>query len=257
MNYMSNMLFTFKDWLIPNSSTLPKGGGLFSVTHIVMIVLMFLWIVGTFLLFAKRHSLAHKVVTFCCYFMMFSRTFRIVFETIVGTNTFVEMWPWHLCHVMAYVFPIFYLTKTKKFFTPIVIVTFFGGVLTFLFGNYYAYKIPTFFDIESMILHFMMFTVVVGVVATKYISIELKNLWQVPIVLILVIANASLGNYLCPNKNFLFLRENALPFDLFPGYSHYYTYSVLVFIIAVVVMIPVLVIHYIKKKKSYKYEIIG
>lgn len=254
---MSNMLFTFKDWAIANDSALPKGGGLFSATHIAMIVLMVVWIVGTFILFAKYRNLALKIVTFCCYFMMFSRSFRMIFEIVVGTNTVIEMMPWHLCHVMAFVFPIFYLTHTKKFFTPIVIVTFFGGVLTFLFGNYYVYKIFTFFDIESLLLHFMMFTVVVGVVATRYITIELKNLWQCVVVLALVVANASLGNYLCPNKNFLFLKENGLPFNLFPGHSHLYTYAILVLVITILVVSPILIIKLIKRKKSYKYEVIG
>lgn len=254
---MSNMLYTFKDWLIANDSVLPKGGGLFSTPHIIMILLMALWIVGTYILFSKYRNLAHKVITFCCYFMMFSRLFRIVFEVVVGTNTFVEMWPWHLCHVMAFAFPAFYLTKTKNFFTPIVIVTFFGGTLTFLFGDYYVYSIFTFFDIESLLLHLMMFTVVVGVIATRYITLELKNLWQVPIVLAFVIINASIGNYLCPDKNFLFLKENGLPFNLFPGHSHLYTYTILVLVIAIIVIVPILIINHIRKKKDSIYYVIG
>ena len=98
----------------------------------------------------------------------------------------------------------------------------------------------------------MMFTVVVGVVATRYITIELKNLWQCVVVLALVVANASLGNYLCPNKNFLFLKENGLPFNLFPGHSHLYTYAILVLVITILVVTPILIIKLIKKMQDHK-----
>lgn len=252
---MSNMLFTFTDWVLAHD-TLPKGQGLFSATHIVLIVLLAAWVVISYLIFRKYKSFALKLTTFLCYFMVVSRLFRMGLLYFSKENTFVEVLPWHLCHLMSFVFPLFYLTKTKKFFLPVIIATFFGGILTFLFGDYYVFAFPSFLDIESILLHFMMVTVVTACISTGYFKIELKDTWQVPIVLILIAANACLGNLLCPDQNFLFLRENGLPFNLFPGLHFYFTYAVLVLVITIIVYAP-LIIFTLKRKKKYKYEVIG
>lgn len=252
----STMLFTFYDWLIADSS-LPKGSGLYCPTHIVLIFILFGWIVASFFIFKKYKNFAFKLTKFLCWFMVISRIFRMCLLFFTKTNTLVEVLPWHLCHLMAFIFPLFYLTKTKKFFLPILCVTFFGGILTFVFGDYYQYSIFTFLDIESILLHFMMVTVVTSCVATGYFEIKLKETWQIPIILVLLIAHASLGNYFCKDQNFLFLRENGLPFNLFPGHSHLYTYIILVLFLTTITIVPLLIIQYFKNKHKYKYYVIG
>lgn len=253
---MSIFLYKFKDWFLSNEYALPRGEGLFCVRHIIMLLLMFVWIVASYVIFSKHKNFAVKFTKFTCYFMVFSRVFRMVLETVTKVSLFIEVLPWHLCHIMAFVFPIMYLTNTKKFMFPILVVTFFGGLLTFMFGNYYKFEMFTFFDIESILLHFMMSAVVVSVIATNYYTLNLKHVYQVPIVLTLIILNACLGNYLCPNKNFLFLKENALPFNLFPNYSHLYTYAVVVLIIFIITFFPLLFISRYKTKKQQIYYVI-
>lgn len=250
-------LFTFTDWLLANEDELPKGKGIFCAMHIIFIVIMCLWIIGSFFLFRKYKTFAHKLTVFLCYFMMISRVGRMILLWATGTESFVEVWPWHLCHAMAFAFPAFYLTNTKKFFFPILVITFFGGLLTFIFGDYYHFGIFTFLDIESILLHFMMSTVVVSAIATKHFEIKLKESWQIPVVLALVIINASIGNLLCPTKNYLFLRENGLPFNLFPGHSHLYTYAILVLVLIIITYTPLFIINHFKNKKENKYYVIG
>ena len=102
-----------------------------------------------------------------------------------------------------------------------------------------------------------MVTVVTSCVATGYFEINLKETWQIPIMLVLLIAHASLGNYFCKDQNFLFLRENGLPFNLFPGHSHLYTYIILVLFLTTITIVPLLIIQYFKNKHKYKYYVIG
>ena len=249
-------LLTFYDWVFANADALPAGPGLFSTPHIIFIILMGLWIILSSYLFYKHPKFALKLTTFLCYFMMISRLFRMFLLWLSGTATFFEVLPWHLCHLMSFVFPIFYLTKTKKFFFPILVVTFFGGILTFIFGNYYQFQYFTFLDIESILLHFMMSTVVVACIASGYYKINLKDSWQIPIMLVLLIIHASLGNLICKTTNFLFLRENGLPFNLFPGYTFYYTYAIVVLVLFVLTYTPLLIIQ-LRKRKKPKYEVIG
>lgn len=249
-------LYSFNDWLF-GSDSLPKGGGLYCPTHIILMIVMAGWIVGSYFLFKKYKNFAYSLTKVLCWFMIISRILRMCLLFFSKVNTFVEVLPWHLCHLMAFVFPLFYLTKTKKFFLPILCVTFFGGILTFAFGSYYQYQIFTFLDIESILLHFMMVTVVTSCIATGYYKINLKASWQIPIMLAFLIGHASLGNYLCKDQNFLFLKHNGLPFNLFPNHSHIYTYIILVLFLTIVTYTPLLILAYAKHKKQYKYYVIG
>lgn len=259
---MSLLNFTFYDWLLAHDN-LPLGKGLFCTMHIILMVLLFTWVVVSYLIFVKYKTFALKFTTFLCWFMVISRLFRMILLAATKTNTVVEVLPWHLCHLMSFVFPLFYLTKTKKCFLPVLLCTFFGGILTFMFGDYYHFAFFTFLDIESILLHFMMVSVVTACVATGYFKLQLKEFWQAPIGLLLIVANASLGNYLCPGQNYLFLKENGLPFKLFPGHSFMYTYFILILVITIIVLVPVLVFDLKSRKKGctrngkYKYEVIG
>lgn len=243
----NTLLYSFYDWLLANEQALPKGRGLFSPIHIALIIFMCVCIVAFYYIFKKYKSFALKLTTILCYIMFISRLFRMGLLWLTGTNNFLQILPWHLCHVMAFAFPAFYLTKTKRFFPALVSVTFYGGLLTFIFGDYYAFEIFTFLDIESILLHFMMIAVSVACVATGYIKINIKNSWQVLVALGLLVANASVGNYLNRGENYLFLKENGLPFNFFSGHSHIYTYFILVITLFLITYLP-LIIMYLKTK---------
>lgn len=248
---MHTLLYSFSDWMLANEKTLPKGDGLFSVLHIVLLVALLASTIA-FYLFSKKYKKASlKITTVLCYIMIVSRLFRMILLWATHTNTFVEILPWHLCHVMAFVFPAFYLTKTKKFFLPILAVTFYGGLLTFIFGNYYAFKVFTFLDLESILLHFIMMFVSVSCIATGYFKVQLKELWQTLVVLVLLLAHATLGNLLCKGQNFLFLKENGLPFNLFPAH-HIFTYFVLVAFLYFITYLPIIL--YLYKNKPEKFN---
>ena len=119
------MLNNFYGWLIEEGD-LGVGPGLWCPLHIILMVSLFLWIVACWIVFARHKEFGLKVTKIVCYVMMFFRIARMLLLMITGKETVVQALPWHLCHIMAIVFPLFFLTKTKKFFLPIVCVTFFG-----------------------------------------------------------------------------------------------------------------------------------
>ena len=162
---------------------------------------------------------------------------------------------------MSFVFPAFFLTKTKKFFLPALVVTFFGGILTFIFGDYYYLSTLSFLHYESLLLHFIMPTVVIACIASGYFKVQVKEFWQAFVGIILLAGWSMIGNSLIDGANYLYLMENGLPFDLFSfmnwQYSYLLTYAVLVFVIAVISITPFYVYEKIKKKNSDKnFEII-
>ncbi|MBE7076198.1 MAG: hypothetical protein E7375_03970 [Clostridiales bacterium] len=254
---MLNSIFTFYDWLIENGEVMGSGPGLWCPLHITLIVILTGWLVCCWFICKKYKKFALIMTTVICYFMVFFRIFRMSLLYFSGSQTFVEVLPWHLCHVMSFVFPAFFLTNTKKFFLPVLVVTFFGGILTFIFGDYYYLSTLSFLHYESLLLHFLMPTVVIACIASGYFKVRVKDFWQAFIGLGLLAAWSMLGNTLVEGANFLFLMENGLPFNLFPGHSHLYTYAILVILIAIVSISPFYIYEKFKKKKEDKaFEII-
>ena len=251
---MLNAIFTFYDWLIENANALGDGPGLWCPLHITLICVLSCWLIACWFIFKKYKSFALKFTAVLCWVLLFFRIFRMALLFFSGTQTFVEMLPWHLCHVMSFVFPLFFLTKTKKFFLPVLVVTFFGGILTFLFGDYYYLSTLSFLHLESLLLHFVMPTVVIACISSGYFKVRVKDFWQAFVGVVMLGLWSMLGNSLIDGANYLYLMENGLPFDLFAflnwKYSYTLTYVVLVGIIALVSILPFYIYEKIKKKKT-------
>lgn len=244
------LLFTFYDWLIENKEAFGDGPGLWCPLHITLMVLLALWITF-FWFFSKKHpKTVLKITTILSYILIFSRLFRMGLLYFSRKQTLLEVLPWHLCHVMSFVFPIMYLTKTKKFFLGVLVVTFFGGILTFIFGDYYYLSTLSFLHYESLFLHFAMPTVVVACVASGYFKVRVKDFWQAYVTLFLLCGWSMIANLTIDGANYLYLMENGLPFNLFPNAHHIFTYLILILIISVVTISPFAIYEHIKKKRE-------
>lgn len=252
---------TFYDWLIENDEVMGDGPGLWCPLHICLMVGLGLWLVCAFFLFKKYKNFALKLTTALCFVMIFFRIFRMALLYFSTKQTFVEILPWHLCHLMSFVFPLFFLLKIKKGFLAVLVVTFFGGILTFIFGDYYYLSTLSFLHYESLLLHFIMPTVVIACIASGYFKVRVKDFWQAFLGIFLIACWSMIGNLLVEDANFLYLMENGLPFDIFAfmnwRYSYLLDYAILVSVIAVVSILPFYIYDKVKKKKSDKsFEII-
>ncbi len=259
---MLNAVFGFYDWLIENADVMGDGPGLWCPLHITLMVLLAAWLVVCWFLCKKYEKFALRMTFVLSIVMISFRVFRMALLYFSGTQTIIEILPWHLCHVMSFVFPIFFFTKTKKFFLPVLIVTFFGGILTFIFGDYYYLSTLSFLHYESLLLHFMMPTVVIACIASGYFKVRLKDFWQGFVGIFLLACWSMIGNSLIEGANYLYLMENGLPFDLFAflnwDYSYVFTYAVLIFVIFLVSYIPFYIYerHAKKKNADRSFEII-
>lgn len=257
---MLNAVFSFYDWLIENADVMGDGPGLWCPLHITLMCLLAAWLVSCWFICKKHKGFAMKMTKVLCWMMLGFRLFRMALLFFSGTQTFIEILPWHLCHVMSFVFPIFFLTKTKKFFLPVLVVTFFGGILTFIFGDYYYLSTLSFLHYESLLLHFMMPTVVIACIASGYFKVRVKEFWQAFVGIFLLAGWSMIGNSVIEDANYLYLMGNGLPFDLFAfinwDYSYLLTYAVLVLIIAIISISPFYIYEKIKKKnKDNSFEI--
>lgn len=258
---MLNAVFSFYDWLIENAEVMGDGPGLWCGLHIFLMALLGGWLIACWFICRKYKKFALKMTTVLCFVMLFFRLFRMCLLFFSGTQTFIEILPWHLCHVMSFVFPIFYLTKTKKFFLPVLVVTFFGGILTFIFGDYYYLSTLSFLHYESLLLHFVMPTVVIACIASGYFKVRVKDFWQAYIGVALLVCWSMIGNTLVDGANYLFLMKNGFPFDMFAflnwEYSYTLGYAVLVIVASFITITPFYLYERSQKRKEDKsFEII-
>ena len=245
---------TFLDWLTKNyEGKAGAGGGLFCSLHICLMVILALSIITFGVVFFKYKKFAYKFCFVLCFFMIIFRLMRMLLELFVMNKPILEVLPWQLCHILAFVFPLYYFTKAKFFATPVLFLTFFGGVLTFVFGNYYEYNQFSFLDIESIMLHFAMPIVSLGAIISGRLKFKLSRFWwQLPITLAVLFGYATLANYLVPGHNYMYIEENGLPFNLFGTASHIYTYMVVAVVLMLVFMLPFVIGKIIKLKRTKK-----
>lgn len=235
-----------KEWFNGNRVGHLQGGGLFSTLHIVLIVIFFLIIIANYIISKKNHKYASIVIYACCIIMPISRITRMIMEVSFGLKTPVEILPFHLCHLMSFVIPLTYCIKFKKAYPCVMFYGFLGGVMTFLFGDYYKYNILNFYDIESIILHIMLAMVATSSLAKGDFKFAPNNIYLIPIFLALLCGWASIGNYLC-DANYMYIRENGLPFKLLPG-PFILTYFLIAAIIFFLMYLPFIIKHYRNKK---------
>lgn len=246
---MSKMLVSFYDWLIANPEAFEKGPGLFCGLHIALIVFLAAWLIGSYFLFRRFPKFTKGAILGMCIYMVVARVFRMILLVATGVNTWVEVLPFHLCHIMSFLLPLCVFCKWKKPLPAFLLYAFFGGVLTFIFGDYYKYNMLTFLDIESIILHIILPTVGVAFVAIKEVHMTILDMIIIPIMLICLVCWAELGNMLL-GTNFMYIRENGLPFNMFPGAHFLWTYFVFLIIALASIYIPVLIVHHKNKKKT-------
>lgn len=237
---------SIKEWFNGNRVNHLPGGGLFSSLHLVLIALFFLITIINFIISKKNHKYASIVILICCIIMPISRLTRMIMELSFSLKSPIEIIPFHLCHVMALVIPIVYFAKFKKAYPCVMFYGFLGGVMTFLFGDYYAYKVLNFYDIESIVLHIMLTLTATSSLAKKDFKFESNNIHYVIIFLLLLCGWASIGNYLT-NSNYMYIKENGLPFTLLPGHF-LFTYLFIAFVVFSLMYLPS-IIKYFKNKK--------
>lgn len=235
-----------QEWFNGNRSNQTLGGGLFSSLHLILIALFFILIIVNFIISKKNHKYASIIIFVCCIVMPISRIIRMIMEVSFSLKTPIEILPFHLCHLMSFIIPLVYFIKFKKAYPCVMFYGFLGGFMTFLFGNYYAYNVLNFYDIESIILHTMLALTATSSLAKGDFSFKSNNIHYIIIFLLLLCCWASVGNYLT-NSNYMYIKENGLPFKLLPGHF-LLTYLLIAFIVFSLMYLPSIIKHFKNKK---------
>lgn len=242
------MLNAITDWFTGSRDNHLPGKGLFSPLHIILIILFFAIIIFNIIYSRKNNKYADKVVLICCIVMPISRLIRMIMEVCFGLKQPLEALPFHLCHIMSFVIPIVYFTQWKKAFPCVMFYGMLGGVMTFLFGDYYAYNVLNFYDIESIILHVMLALTATSSFMKGDFKFTASNIYLIPIFMLILACWAEFGNTLF-GTNFMYIRENGLPFTIIPGH-HLFTYALIAVLIFSLMYLPFIIKHMKSKNKN-------
>lgn len=243
-------LATFIDWLTENLDAFGKGKGLFCSTHIILMVILGIWLISFIFIAFRYPNFAKKFGAVLAILMSTLRIIRMIVQVASGKYTFIEALPWHLCHIMCFALTVIYFIKPTRFSLPILCFSVLGGVMTFIFGDYYYTNVLTFYMIESIILHFCLPTVTICYIASRKPKYTWKSIIEVPIFLAILCGWASIGNAIFPEQNFMYLKKSGLPFNLFGDAHFMWTYLVIAIILVGLVTITYFIIKSIKKRKN-------
>lgn len=243
-------LASFLDWLTENKDAYEPGKGLFCTAHIILMIIMAAWLISFIFIAFKHPKFAKKLGAVLAIAMSALRIIRMIVQVASGKYTFIEALPWHLCHIMCFALTIIYFIKPTRFSLPILCFSVLGGVMTFIFGDYYYVNAITFYMIESIFLHFCLPTITICYIASRKPKYTWKSIIEVPIFLAILCGWASIGNAIFPEQNFMYLRKSGLPFNFFGDAHFMWTYLIIAIILVGLVAATYFVIKAIKKHKN-------
>lgn len=236
-----------KEYLI---ELLGKGEGAFGYRHFIWIGLSIILGIVLYQLFKKYNKAGKYFIIISSIALLTYRTINQTYRAIAGLeNPWYAAFPFHLCTVMTFVIPIVCLCKLDKLKSAVYGAGIMGGSITILFGEYFDYKFMTLGNLEGMIAHMLLIYIPLADVAINNFHFEIKDVWKNTVCMLACCLWATLGNLVIfkgYNKNFMYLRKNALPFDT-P--IHFFFIYILIYIVFALIIygIPTL---YRKHKKA-------
>ena len=143
---------------------------------------------------------------------------------------------------------IVYFDYLRVFATIAVIVIHVASQKWSEFGvKSFEWNVLNFYDIESIILHVMLALTATSSFMKGDFKFTASNIYLIPIFMLILACWAEFGNTLF-GTNFMYIRENGLPFTIIPGH-HLFTYALIAVLIFSLMYLP-FIIKYIKSKNK-------
>jgi uncharacterized membrane protein YwaF len=192
------------------------GEGSFGIRHFLWMGLVIL--LGFLLYrFFKKYPVAGKKYVLIMAFLLF--TTRLIHQFVRGAIgvevPWTEAFPFHMCTVLTFVLPIVALFDIKVLKTPVYVLSIMGGIITILLGDYFDSRFMNFGALEGMSAHTLLILIPIVEIAIGRFSINFKESWKVILGILILMGWATLANevfFKDYNPNYMYLRENALPF---------------------------------------------
>ena len=208
------------------------GEGEYGWRHLVWIGLVICFGIVGFIYFQKHPKTEKKVVLTLVISLFLVRFSHQTIRAIIGAEVpWTRAFPFHMCTVLTFLLPLTIIFQWNKIKTPVYVLSIMGGVITLLIGDYFSDKFMTFSTLEGMSAHTILILVPIFEVASKRFSLDIKNAWQVIVGILVLMIWATIANevfFVNYDPNYMYLKENALPFG---DEKTFFIYYVIIFFV--------------------------
>lgn len=202
------------------------GEGSYGWRHFLWIVFVIVFGIIGYLYFKKHPQQERKVVLIMVISLFIVRLTNQTVRAIIGVEVpWTKAFPFHMCTVLTFLLPLTVFFRWNKIKTAVYVLSMMGGIITLLIGDYFSDRFMTFFTLEGMSAHTILIFVPIFEVAAKKFDLAWKNSWQVIVGILILMGWATLANevfFVGTDPNYMYLKENALPFGNEKTFFFYY-----------------------------------
>ena len=142
-----------------------------------------------------------------------------IIKTIVGYSLphGRDLIPGQMCTILIYLLPLMIIFDWKKIRTPVCVLSMMGAIMTMLINDYFNSRFMSFYTLEGMWAHTMLFVIPIAMIGLGELKLEVKKVWQVIVTMLIMIGWATLLNKVVLKKyeaNYFYLERNKLPGNL-------------------------------------------
>lgn len=230
LEWLKKFFFYFNDNGYVSTFSDGLGEGAFGYRHLIWGLLVIILSVGGYLFFKKYPLKEKKVVLFLIISLFTVRLFHQTTRAIIGAESpWTQAFPFHMCTVLTFLLPLTVFFHWDKIKTPVYVLSIMGGVITLLMGDYFSDQFLTFWTLEGMSAHTILILVPIYEIAAQRFNLDIKKSWEVLVGILVLMAWATLANevfYADLNANYMYLKENALPFG---NDQNFFLFYILIF----------------------------
>ncbi len=171
--------------------------------------------------------------------MLVVRIILQIVKTIVGNSLphGRDLIPGQMCTILIYLLPLTILFNWKKIDTPVYVLSMMGGIMTFMINDYFNSRFISFYAIEGMYAHAMLFIIPIAMMGLGEFKLEWKKIWQVIVMMLIMIAWATFLNkvvFKAYEANYFYLEKNKLPGNL-GGKYFFGIYTIIFFVLLLLI----------------------
>lgn len=182
-----------------------------------------LWIVITIILsfifyqFCKKYKeKGDKMLKELMVVMIVLRIFLQLIKSYVGYSLprGRDLVPGQMCTILIYLLPLTVIFNLEKIYTPVCVLSMMGSFMTFLLGDYFESRFLSFYTLEGIWAHTMLWVVPFGMMGLGKLKLDKKNIWKVIVMMLVMIAWATFLNkvvFIKYHSNYFYLENNVLP----------------------------------------------
>lgn len=210
-------------------------GGLEDVREILWITLIIISTIALYKFCRNNKIKGKKLIKILMISMLIVRIIVQIIKSVVGYSLPKgrDLIPGQMCTILIYLLPLTILCDWKKIKAPVFVLSMMGALMTFLINDYFNSSFLSFYTLEGIWAHTMLWIVPIAMIGLDEFKLEFKKIWQIIIAMLLLIVWATFLNKVLfknYNPNYLYLERNMLP-EQIGGKYFFFIYAIIFFIL--------------------------